>query len=136
MATRKKKTWMFRPEKLIKPKVKIPDDLKVLLQKKGDEIVEKIFKPECLKPIPKKLKFNQIVDIYTKWYRNSFFFCANYQCPPDSCSSHFESKFAKIEYVGNNKFEFSEMMHNGQWFNLSTGELDACLKQVSSALVF
>ena len=68
MVSRKKKTWIYSPPR--KPKPKVPEEIKQALQEKGDEIVEKIFKPEYLVPVPDQLIINHLVDFYTKWYRN------------------------------------------------------------------
>ena len=134
MATRKKKTWVYSPPR--KPKPKMPDEVKQKLQKKADEIVEKILKPEYLKPVPEQLKINHLVDIYTKWYRNYFYVCSKYKCPPGAISSSFESKFARMEYLDDNKFELSYMRHTGQWWPSATGTMDDCLKDISTMIPF
>ena len=131
MATRKK-TWIYSPPNPPKTKPKISEHMKQYLPKKGDEIVEKIFKPEYLKPVPENLTINHIVDIYTKWYRNCFYFCVKYQCPPQSYSAFFESKFVKFEYIGDEKFQYSYMRHTGRWIPTSKMTMDECLKHVTS----
>ena len=132
----RKKTWTYSPPKPTKIKPKVPEEMMLYLKKKGDEIVDKIFKPEYLKPVPEKHTHNHIVDIYTKWYRNSFYFCVKYQCPPASHSSFFESKFVKLEYLGDEKFQYSYMRHTGQWLPTSKMSVDECLKQVTREIVF
>ena len=134
MASRKKKTWVYNPPK--KPKPKVPDEIKQVLQRKGDEIVKNIFEPEYLKPAPEQLTLNHIIAIYTKWYRNFFYFCLKYKCPPESNIPSFESKFARLEYLGNNKFEYSYMRHTGQWWQLETGTMDDCLKRISTMVPY
>ena len=106
MATQKK-TWNYSPPSLSKVKPNLPEEMKQYLTKKGGEIVEKIFKPQYLKPVPENLTINHIVDIYTKWYRNCFYFCVKCQCPPESYSEFFESKFVKFKYIGDEKFQYS-----------------------------
>lgn len=134
MVSRKKKTWVYSPPR--KPKPKVPDEIRQALQEKGDEIVEKIFKSEYLKPVPEQLTINHLIGFYTKWYRNYFYFCSKYKCPPEAYSSSFESKFARIEYIGNNKFELSYMRHTGQWGQLGTGTMDDCLKSISTMVPY
>ncbi len=63
MATRKK-TWVYSPPKPTKTKPKVPEEMKQHLQEKGDEVVENIFKPKYLKPVPEEQTFTHIVDIY------------------------------------------------------------------------
>ncbi len=134
MKPRRKKTWVFNPPK--EPKPKVPDEIKQVLQKKADEIIEKYFKPEYIKPVPEQLNMNHLIDIYTKWYRNCFYFCSKYKCPPEAISSSFESKFARMEYVGDNKFELSYMRHTERWWPLATGSIEDCLKNVSTMVPY
>ena len=134
MVSRKKKTWVYSSPR--KPKPKVPDEIRQALQEKGDVIVEKIFKSEYLKPVPEQLTINHLIGFYTKWYRNYFYFCSKYKCPPEAYSSSFESKFARIEYIGNNKFELSYMRHTGQWGQLGTGTMDDCLKSISTMVPY
>ena len=52
--TSRKKKWRYNPPKPQKPKFNITEEMKQYLKQKGDEIVEKIFKPEYLEPVPEK----------------------------------------------------------------------------------
>jgi len=132
----RKKTWIYNPPKPKIPKFKVPEEMKQYLKQKGDEIVEKIFKPQYLEPVPEKQILNHIVDIYTKWHRNCFYFCVKYQCPPDSYSSFIESKFVKFEYLGDENFQYSYMRHTGKWLPTSKMAIDECLKQVTAEIPF
>jgi len=70
MAT--KKSWVRVPQKPSKSQV--PDSLKEEVQKKAEELVHSFLKPNFIKEPPKGTQWNYIVDIYTKWYRNYFYF--------------------------------------------------------------
>ena len=132
----RKKTWTYGPAKLKKIKPKTPEELIEYLQEKGDEIVEKIFKPKYLLTVSEEQTLNQIVDIYTKWYRNCFYFCVKYKCPPDAHRQSFENKFVRLEYLGNDEFQYSSMRHNGKWnptFKMTT---DKCLNHVTLEVPF
>ena len=133
MATRKK-TWVYSPPKPTKEKSKVPEEMKQHMQEKGDEVVENIFKPKYLEPTPEEQTLNHIVDIYTKWYRNYFYFCVKYQCPPDSYPSSFENKFVRFEYLGDDKFQYSYMRHTGQWWPTSKMTIDECLEHVTTEI--
>ena len=135
MATHKK-TWRYNPKKVKKPKLKVPNNLMQYLQEKGDEIVEKIFKPEYLLPINNEENLNQIVDIYTKWYRNAFYFCVKYKCPPGANRSFFENCFVKFEYLGDDEFQYSNMRHTGKWNPTFKMPADECLKHVVNEIPF
>ncbi len=113
----KSKTWMPASQRRKKPQV--PDSIKLFLKKKADEIIENVLKPKHIKPPPIDNDFNYLVDIYSKWYRNYFYFCAKYNCPsPSAISPSFETKFARMEYVGNEKFNLSYMRHTEQWWEI------------------
>jgi hypothetical protein len=130
---KRKKTWSYNPQQPKKSKPKISEEMKQYLQEKADEIVEKIFKPQYLLPISEEQRLNQIEDIYTKWYRNYFYFCVKYISPPDSDSnrSSFENKFVRLEYVGDNEFRYSYLRHNGQWNSTFKMPIDKCLEHVA-----
>ena len=113
----KRKTWAPDPRRTTKPQV--PDTTKRILKEKADEIIENVLKPEHIKPPPTDNNFNYLVDIYSKWYRNYFYFCAKYNCPGlNAISPSFETKFARMEYVGNERFNLSYMRHTEQWWEI------------------
>jgi hypothetical protein len=131
---KRQKTWIYKPPRGSKPKV--PDTIKLDVEAKGREIVETILKPKHIKPPSLDKHYNYIVDIYTKWYRNYFYFCSKYACPgPNAISPYFEDKFARMEYIGNGLFNLSYMRHTGQWwqiyFDLSIDESIATIRDES-----
>lgn len=108
--------------------------MKQNLQEKGDKMVEEIFKPQYIERIPEEQIFNHIVDIYTKWHGNYFYFCVKYQCPPNSSPSSFEYKFVRLEYLGDDKFQYSYMRHTGQWHSTFIMTMDECLEHVTTEI--
>ncbi len=96
------------------------------------ELVETFLKPNFIKPPPADTEWNTIVDIYTKWYRNYFYFCSKYHSPsPSNITDYFESKFARLEYVGNGKFNVAYMRHTEQWLEIFQDlSLDQCLEAI------
>jgi hypothetical protein len=77
------------------------ENVKADVERKAAELVEKVLKPQHIKPPPEDVRFNYIVDIYTRWRGNYFYFCAKYHSPgPNAISPFFEVKFARLEYVG------------------------------------
>ena len=113
----KRKIWMPASPKRTKPQV--PDSLKRILKEKADEIIETILKPQYIKPPTTDKDFNYLVDIYSKWYRNYFYFCAKYNCPsPNAIAPSFETKFARMEYIGNERFNLSYMRHTEKWWEI------------------
>jgi len=131
------KTWVYSP-----PKPKVPDAVKVELKTKATELIDAVLKPEHVKPPPKNAKWNYIVDLYTKWHRNYFYFCAKYACPgPNALSPFFDTGFARLEYSGGvsrqSRFNLSYMRHTGRWWKIRHGlSLDQCLAEIKGGGLF
>jgi hypothetical protein len=125
--------WVKRPRRQARPKV--PEAIKAKLELKAGELVESILKPIHIKPPREDEQFYYITDIYSKWYRNYFYFCSKYACPgPNAISPYFEAKFARMEYVGNEHFNLAYMRHTGKWCEIYM-ELswDECLVAIRDA---
>lgn len=131
-----RKTWIYNPPKPKKPK--IPEDLKNLVDEKAKQLVETVLKPEFVKPPIEGSDSSYLVDIYTEWYRSYFYFCGKSRCPAPNCIREFyERKFARLEYVGDNKFNFAYMRHTEQWWETrKERDLDECLEAVEKTIFF
>lgn len=123
------KMWIYSPPKPLKPGV--PDKIKHELSEKATPLIEELKALHIEKP-PKDKIFNYIVDVYTKWWRSYFYFCSKYACPgPGALSPFFESRFARMEYVGERRFNLSYLRHTGEWMELEQGlSVDECLKAI------
>jgi len=110
-------------------KQKVPDNIKTSVKTKADELVNTVLKPQHINPPPDEMSWNYVVDIYTKWHRNYFYFCAKYTNPrPDAISSHFDTKFARLEYVHKECYNLAYMRHTGKWWEIYQDlSLDECL---------
>ncbi|KOR32772.1 hypothetical protein TI05_05200, partial [Achromatium sp. WMS3] len=92
------RTWV--PAAPPKTKPKVSDSIKRSVKEQADKIVEAVLKPEYIKPPPIDNERNYLADIYTKWYRNYFYFCAKYNSPsPHAISPSFEIKYARMEHI-------------------------------------
>jgi hypothetical protein len=122
--------WMLRPTR--PKKSAIPVWLKAQVDAKVKELVETILKPKFVKPPPKKLRFNYIIDVAARWHGSSLYFVSTYASPgPDAISPTFEAKFARMEFVDNGKFSLSFMRHTGKWVVLYERlSLDECLDAI------
>ena len=127
---KQQKRWVYSPRKPAAPKV--PDTVKRNVQAQADELIETVLKPQHVRPPAEDQRFNYIVDIYGKWYRHYFYFCAKYHVPgPNAISPYFEAKVARLEYVGGDNFNLAFMRHTGQWVELYQGlSLEDCLVAV------
>jgi hypothetical protein len=125
-----RKPWRISPQK--KPKIPLPDSLKAELEAKATALIENVLKPKHVLPPPKDGKFNYIIDIGAKWYRNYFYFFSAYACPgPNALSPTFESKFARMEYLGKATFALYFMRHTGDWVGLYDAlSVDESLKAI------
>ena len=114
------------------------ESIKLEVSKAAANLIETFLKSKYVPPPPKDARFNYIVDIYTKWYRNYFYLCTKYACPgPNAISPSFESKFARMEYVGDSRFHLSFMRYTGEWIELYQGlSLEACLKAIQEEPYF
>jgi hypothetical protein len=124
-----KKQWAYVPAKPT-----VPAEIKAEVQKKADQFVEAFLKPNFIKPPPEDTQWNYIVDIYAKWYRSYFYFYSKYHCPAPNCiADYFEDKFARLEYVGDGKFNAAYMRHTEQWWEIFQDlSLDQCLEAIQN----
>ncbi len=135
MAKRQKR-WIKVPPR--QPKPKVPDAVKMEVEIRANELIESVMKPKHVKAHVKEEGFNYIVDIYSKWYRSYFYFCARYRSPgPRAISPFFEVRFARMEYIGNGRFNLSYMRHTGQWWEVYAAlSIDECLDRIKDDPLF
>ena len=129
-ARKPQKRWVYSPRKPVPPK--IPAPLKAEVERKGQALVESYLKPTYVKPPPEEPQFNYIIDIYTKWYRSYFYFCATFAVAgPNAIMPSFESKFARLTYEGADRFTLSFMRYTGEWVELYQDQsIDQCLEAI------
>jgi hypothetical protein len=109
-----RKVWMMSLAKISKPSV--PESIKVELAAKAVDLIENVLKPRSVQPPNPNAQFNYIVDISGKWNRGYFYLISTYACPgPNALTPTFESKFARMEYVGDGEFVLSFQRHTGAW---------------------
>jgi hypothetical protein len=106
--------------------------IKAKVETTANALIDQVLKPKYVLPPAKNQSLNYITDIGAKWYRNYFYFFSVYTCPgPNAISPTFEAKFAKMEYLGNDKFALYFMRHTGEWVGLYTDcSLDECMKAI------
>jgi hypothetical protein len=106
--------------------------LKQEVNHKASDLIETVLKPKHVQPPPKGKQLNYLVDITTKWLGSKCYFISIYRSPgPHVVSPTFETKFARLEYIGEGKFALSFMRHTGQWVVLYEAlSVDECLKAI------
>jgi len=134
--TKAQRRWVYSPQKPSASQV--PASLKAEVQRKAEQLIEETLKPRHLKPPPADNQFNYIADIYSKWYRHYFYFCAKYCSPgPYAIAPYFEAKFARLAYIGGNNFNLSYMRHTGEWIEVYPDlALDQCLSTIRDDALF
>ncbi len=112
-----RKQWVYSPPKPAKPTVSAA--IKAELDTKAQALIVEHLKPKYIQPPPEDAQFNYLIDIWTKWYRGYFYFCCTYASPgPYAISPTFELRFARMEYVGDGRFNLAFMRHTEQWHEL------------------
>jgi hypothetical protein len=127
---KRRKMWMIRPVKQNKPTVTA--SIKTQVEEKAKALIENVLKPKYIQPPPEDQRFNYIIDIGAKWYGNYFYFFSTYACPgPNALSPSFESKFARMEYLGNATFALYFMRHTGEWVGIYDAlSVEECMKAI------
>jgi hypothetical protein len=133
---RPKRTWVYSPRKPTPPPV--PGPLKDQVEAKANQLVETHLKPAYIKPPPADQRWNYIIDIFTKWHGSFFYFCSTYACPgPNALSPTFESRFARMEYVGSDRFNLAYMRHTEKWWEVAQGlTAEECLEMIREGGIF
>ncbi len=136
MASKQRRMWVYSPRK--RPGPKMPDSVRSGVEHAASELIDKVLKPKHIKPPPKGRQFNYLVDIYTKWYRDSFYFCGLYNSPGShAVSPSFEVKFARMEYRGPSSFNIAYLRHTGEWIEVYRNlSLTECLKEIRDGAWF
>ncbi len=78
--------------------------IKAEVDQKATDLIENVLKPKHIEPPPKGHQLNYLVDITTKWLGSKCYLVSVYCSPgPNAISPTFEAKFARLEFVGNDK---------------------------------
>ena len=125
-----RKVWAKSPAKSTKPSV--PDFIKAQLTIKATHLIENILKPKHVQPPQANAQLNYITDISATWIRHYFYLIAHYACPsPSAMIPTFESKFARMAYVGDGKFALAFLRHTGAWVEIYDAQsVDECLQAI------
>jgi hypothetical protein len=82
-------------------------------------LVADVLKPRYVLPPPPDPRWNYRIDVYTTWFRGYLYFCETYACPgPNALSPTFETRFARMEYAGGERFHLAFMRYTGEWIEI------------------
>lgn len=131
MAKKKaQRMWIYTP-----PKPTIPEKEKSQTEIVCQAFIEKM-KPHWVQPPIEK--WGYVSDVYGKWYRSYYYFCALYRYDfPEAIRNESEMKFTRLEYAGTDQFHLSYFRHTGQWWQVFESlSLEACLQEIESNPIF
>ena len=122
--------WVYNPPK--PPKLKVPEEEKNRITNICEEFIKTILKPKFIIPNPEIKKYCHIEEIFTKWWKNYFYFYAKYHYTHSRAIEEFlDQSFARLEYINKDKFNLSYMRHTNQWWEIySELSLEECLKTI------
>lgn len=128
---KQQKRWVYSPSKA---KLTVPPAFKDEIKRRGDELIESVIAPAHLKPPPVDPQFNYIEQIDCYWRGRYFYFYSTYRVTgPNAITPTFESKFARMEYQGNETFALAFQRHNGQWIEIGVGlSCEQCFDRIES----
>lgn len=134
-----RRVWVYDPARAFRQsQAAVPADIKQEVQRQAQELIDSTLKPRYLQPPPRKPQCNYLVDLYCQWRGPFFYFCSKYCSPgPQALSPSFDSKFARLQYVGNERFNLAYFRHTGQWWEVAQLlSLGKCLSWIKEGNIF
>lgn len=128
-----RKGWVWAPAKPSKPAISEAE--KKRAETLGQELLERM-KPQWIQPPSEE--WGYVSDVYGKWYRSYYYFCALYRYPtPKFIRPEAEQRFARLEYAGPDQFHLAYFRHTGQWWQVYENlSLEACLREIETNSIF
>ena len=94
---------------------------KVTIAAACQQLIDEVLKPRFL-PVIHPTKFNYPIDIYGKWHGTRYRFIQRYRSGfPDNLNEEFDSAFARLDWVGRDRFDVQWHRHTGAWYCLYRG---------------
>ena len=87
-----------------------------------ERFIEDVLKPRFLPEI-RPTEFNYCIDIFGKWHSAKYRFLQRYRNdrPDRYAEREFVSPFARLTYVGRDRFDLSYFRHTEQWWPVDRG---------------
>jgi hypothetical protein len=83
-----------------------------------EQLITNFMKPRFLSEI-RPTQFNYPVDILGKWRGAQYRFTQRYRSGfADNLGEEFDAPFARLDWIGRNRFDIQWHRHTGQWFRL------------------
>jgi hypothetical protein len=87
-----------------------------------ETFIENVLKPQFLPEI-RPTQFNYCVDIFGKWYGGKYRFMQRFRNDDRErfVEPEFDAPFARLDYVGHDRFDLAYFRHTGQWWTVHRG---------------
>jgi hypothetical protein len=131
--------WVHDPAGAFRQSGKpVPPNTQQEVERRAQALIDSTLKPRYIQPPPKGADLNYLVDLYAQWRGAFFYFCSRY-CSPGSRapSPFFESRFARLQYAGDGRFNLAYFRHTGRWWEIAQLlSLEECLAEIEAGGLF
>jgi hypothetical protein len=96
----------------------VPDDEKGAITRACARFLDDVLRPRWLPEI-RPTPFNYPISLDGKWYGNKYRFITHYRSGhAENFGDEFDAPFARLEYLGRDRFDVSYFRHTEEWFRL------------------
>jgi hypothetical protein len=128
----KKRKWIYVLEKPAKQKAS--SAFMEIVDKSVATFIETTLKPYySLEESSDKVR--RIVNIYAKWHQQHFihFLAEFHDTSPNAIHQYYKDPFARMAYMGDERFNLAYMRHTGQWWDKYQNiSLEDCLDAIKT----
>lgn len=123
-----KKIWVLGKPR--SPRAKPSDEERAKVVATLDAFVKNVLKPRFLPEIEPTTQFNYPIDIIGEWRAGRYRFLQRFRSDAENrIVEEFDAPFARIDYIGPDRFDIYWMRHTGAWWALHRSvTLDDALK--------
>ncbi|MGA7809402.1 hypothetical protein [Bradyrhizobium sp.] len=108
-------------QKPLKPTAAFSEAEKASVTDACERLIEEFLKPRFL-PAIQPTEFNYPVDILGKWHAAKYRFIQRYRSGfPENLGEEFDAPFARLNWIGRDRFDIQWHRHTGEWFPLHRG---------------
>ena len=111
----------------------LPAAEKKIITAACQRLIDEVLKPRCL-PAIRPTAFNYPIDIRGKWHDPRYRFIQRYRSGyPENLGEEFDAPFARLDWIGQGRFDLQWHRHTGKWFCLYRDlSLEAALKAIET----
>lgn len=96
----------------------LPASEKAAIAAACQRFIDDVLKPRFL-PVIRPTAFNYPIDIRGRWHGNRYRFLQRYRSGfPENLGEEFDSPFARLDWIGHDRFDIQWHRHTGAWHRL------------------